>query len=306
MTHDVAIVVPVRNEAATIVPLLESFERLTVFPEEVILVDGGSTDGTVEAMNRYLEGRKLPYGVRVIILPDALPGRGRNEGIRRTRCSFIACTDAGGRADPRWLEDLMAPMEQDPGCEMVIGKCLPELSNFFERCTFYVNLESPRSRSFIFFGGASIAFRKSLWQKVGGYPEDLYPCEDKAFLRKVKRRGLSAAVSDGGIVYWRSRSTLWDFFKQFFLYGRGDAQGRFVPHRYCLRALFYGTVLFLGWQGRWGLAILFLAGYLGVVSVRGWRRLKRGQALGILPVLFLTKDIAQLLGYLAGHFRRRR
>ena len=303
---EVAVVVPILNEEETIVSLLTSFERLTLFPKEVILVDGGSTDRTVEVMTRYLEGKKFPYDVQVMILSHALPGRGRNEGIRKTGCPLIACTDAGGYVDAAWLEDLMIPFKKDPSCEMVIGNCRPFTRTFFERCTFYVTLESPPRKSFIFLGGASIAFRRHLWEKIGGYPEFLYPCEDKYFLRAAKRRGVQAHLSDRALVYWKSRSTLGAFFKQYFLYGRGDGEGVFVRHRYLLRALFYGGLIIFWMQGQPKIVAAFLAAYLGLLSLKGCAVLRDLRVFIYLPILFLVKDLSQLLGYMVGNFRRGR
>ena len=303
---DVAIVIPLLNEEETVVFLLESFEKLTLYPKEIILVDGGSTDRTVERMNRYLEERKLPYEIQVMVLSKALPGRGRNEGIRHTHCSLVACTDAGGHVDPYWLEDLITPLRKNPECELVLGNCRPLATNFFERSTFYVTIESPLTKSFIFLGGASIAFRKRLWEKVKGYPEFLYPCEDKYFLRQVKRRGYAAHLSKRAIVYWKSRSTLWAFFKQYFLYGRGDGEGNFVRYRYLLRTLFYGAVLLEFLQKEWEGTTLLLGIYLGLLTMRGLVTLKDLRALFYLPFLFLIKDMAQLLGYGVGLFRRNR
>ena len=301
---DAAIVVPIFNEEKTILPLLGSFEQLSLFPKEIILVDGGSTDRTIETITRYLEGKKFPYDVQVVILSRALPGRGRNVGIRKTSCSLIACTDAGGTVDPRWLEDLVTPLKGNSSCEMVIGNCRSRARSFFERCTFYVTLESPQRKSFIFLGGATIAFRKRLWEKVGGYPESLYPCEDKYFLRSVKRRGFPVILSDRAVVYWQSRSTLWAFSKQYFLYGRGDGEGAFVRHRYFLRALFYGGILILGIQGHKQIAAALLAGYLGLLSLKGFITLKDLRVFIYVPILFFVKDLSQLFGYVIGSFRR--
>ena len=301
---EVAVVVPIWNEEKTVLPLLESFEKLSLFPKEIILVDGGSTDHTVEAIARYLEGKQFPYNVQLMVLSRALPGRGRNEGIRKTDCSLVACTDAGGTVDPHWLEDLVTPLKEDPSCEMVIGNCRPHTRNFFERSTFYVTIESRRRKSFIFLGGATIAFRKHLWEKVGGYPEFLYPCEDKYFLRAVKRRGICARLSDRAVVYWKSRPTLWAFLRQYFLYGRGHGEGVFVRHRYFLRALFYGGILIFAMEGQKQMVAVLLASYLGLLSLKGFMTLKDARVFFYLPVLFLVKDLSQLLGYIVGNFRR--
>ena len=203
-----------------------------------------------------------------------------------------------------WLEDLIGPLKTDPPCEMVIGNCKPIAKNFFERCTFYVTIEILRRTQLTFLGGASIAFRKQAWEKVGVYPEHLYPCEDKYFLTEVKKENLRVFLTDGAVVYWKSRPTPWAFFKQYFLYGRGDGEGRFVRHRYLLRSLFYGAVLTFLLVGRGNIAAGLLVCYLGYLSARGWYKLKDLRVFLYLPILFLLKDISQLLGYVIGSFRR--
>jgi glycosyltransferase involved in cell wall biosynthesis len=74
----VSVVVPVRNEEHTVGPLLEDLIAQTRRPDEVVVVDGGSTDRTAMVVQSYID---KGYPIRVIRTAHAYPGEGRNRGI---------------------------------------------------------------------------------------------------------------------------------------------------------------------------------------------------------------------------------
>ena len=208
--------------------------------------------------------------------------------------------------DPKWLEDLISPLRSKE-CDLVLGHCRPSVRTLFERSVFFVTIEVLKRDNFVFLGSASIAFKRTLWEAVGGYPERLYPCEDKFFLTKVRNRKAPVFLSEGADVFWRPRSNPLSFFLQYFRYGRGDGKVRFYPERYALRLLVYGGILLL-WLGRHpmpaALGVLALVGYWAALSLGGWKRIKNPLVFLILPFLFLIKDLAQLAGYPVGAAER--
>ena len=305
---DVAVVIPVFNEAQTIRGLLESLETQTRFPKEVLIVDGGSQDETVSVVKGYLQQSVFPYEIRLLRLEGrAFPGRARNEGVRRTRCSLIACADAGARLDPQWLEDLAGPLRTSEA-DLVIGTRKSDARTFFERCAFFVHIGMVRRDDIPFQGSASIAFRRRFWESVSGYPERLYPCEDKFFLTLALKKKARIHLSKGGIVYWRPRSHLGSFFLQYLGYGRGDGKARFYPERHFLRLAAYGGTLLLWAAGKKtlsGVGLIGLAAYWVKMTWRGWREFRDLRVWFLLPILFLTKDVAQMIGYTTGALARK-
>jgi len=107
-TCDVTVIIPVRNGAASLPPLLESLEQQTLARErfEVIVVDNGSSDATA--------GVASSYGVTVIEEPIANRSRARNRGAAAARGRLYAFTDADCVADSRWLEALLADADLAP------------------------------------------------------------------------------------------------------------------------------------------------------------------------------------------------
>src|SRR5579859_7998682 len=93
----VSLVIPIRDEEQTLPALFRSIRSQLRMPEEVILVDGGSTDNTV-SMTRELCNGDARF--RVVEAGPATPGRGRNVGVAAAVNDWVAFTDAGIELDP--------------------------------------------------------------------------------------------------------------------------------------------------------------------------------------------------------------
>src|SRR5215210_5884308 len=138
----ISLVVPVRNEEGSLARLVSSVRAQTRRPDEVLLVDGGSTDRTVELARELAAGDER---FRIVEAGAASPGRGRNVGASEARHPWLAFTDAGIGLDPEWLERLAEKVEEEPGTEVVYGNFEPLARTFFERCAAvaYVPPKSP-------------------------------------------------------------------------------------------------------------------------------------------------------------------
>ena len=113
---------------------MDSLLEQTRWPNEIVICDGGSEDSTVEILKEYL-GR-LP-GLRIVAEPGSNISQGRNRAVSEAKGTVIACTDAGVRLDPNWLEQLIAPFEEgaptQEGCVWAVGGFfVPEVSGPFQ------------------------------------------------------------------------------------------------------------------------------------------------------------------------------
>ena len=113
-----SIVIPVRNEHATVVALIARVRAVDCgMPKEMIVVDGASTDGTREALLALPAADDL-----ILVLEDAAHGKGRavRTGFERATGDIVMVQDADLELDPGEIPSLLAPILED-GQTVVLG-----------------------------------------------------------------------------------------------------------------------------------------------------------------------------------------
>ena len=308
----VSLVMTVLNEGQSIERLLRSLLRQTRRPDEVVIVDGGSTDDTLTRLELFAQSGQLD--VVVLSAPASNISQGRNIAIQAARNEIIAVTDAGVQLEEDWLEQLMRPFESQGAPDVVSGFFVSAPRTLFERVLGAITL--PRQEEIdpqtFHPSSRSVAFRKKDWEAVGGYPEWLDYCEDLLFDFWLRDAGFAFAFAPRALVHFRPRTTLRAFFKQYYRYARGDGKADFWRYRHLIRYGTYGALLLplllvVLHHPIWGVA--WLAG-LAATLLRPLRRLwphlaplptkERLQALLWMPLIYWTGDVAKMLGYPVG------
>ncbi len=311
----VSLVVPVRNEEGSLPALLDSIRRQTHRPVEVIIVDGGSTDGTLRVARALADTCE---GLRVIEGVEATPGRGRNIGIGAARTPWVALTDAGISLEPAWLENLVRVARADEAVSVVYGNYEADVRSFLERCAALVYLPPKEERAGGRMRGPSIAsalLKREVWEAVGGFP-DLRAAEDLFFMEHVERLNFKIAYAPQATVWWRLQPTLRQTFRKFALYSRHNVwAGRQWDWHYGLArqyAVWLGFVALAVAHSSYWLAFP-LAGLLlrAAKSIyvrregRGWSwLLNPAQLAGVLCVM-LAVDLGTFVGWAQAAWRPR-
>jgi len=317
--ESVSVICTVLNEGAAIQKLLDSLAGQTRQPDEVVFVDGGSTDDTVARLEAFAAAQ--PFPVRIIVESGANISRGRNTAIQAAAGPIIASTDAGVRLDPGWLAALTAPFAAPNPPQVVSGWFVPDPQSAFEvamGATVLPRLSDINPETFL-PSSRSVAFRKSAWQAAGGYPEWLDYCEDLIFDFRLRDETGPFAFAPQAVAHFRPRSSLRAFYRQYYQYARGDGKADLWRKRHAIRYLTYlaGIPLLtaLGawvWRGWWLVAALL--GFFGLFFtpyrrlVRQWGRLsaaEKAQAAAWVPVIRVTGDVAKMVGYPVGLAWRR-
>lgn len=295
-----ALIVTVLDEAATIDTLLQSVAAQTRAPDEIVIVDGGSSDGTLERLHAWQS--RLP--LTVVEAPGASISQGRNKAIAATQAELVAVTDAGVRLEPDWLANLLACMTER--VEVVSGFFVGEAHTRFERAmaaTVLPAVEDINAESFL-PSSRSVLFRRRAWQRVGGYPEWLDYCEDLVFDLALRRAGCRFVFQPQAVAHFRPRGTAKAFFRQYYLYARGDGKAGLWPRRHAIRYTTYLAALLLARRGPTGWLLLLIGGL--AYSWRPYQRLWRpadGLPAGemvLVPVIRLIGDVAKMLGFPVG------
>jgi len=285
-TNKITVIATVFNEKNNIKDLIASLKNQSLSPLEIIITDANSTDGTWEILTSLA---KNDPNLKIYKI-SGNRSKGRNAAIRKAKTEFIAVTDAGAIADFRWLEKLANALEE--GAFVAAGFYRPLTNNHFEKTVAAMtipSLETLDPKRFL-PSSRSVAFRKTAWEKAGGYPEEFSYNEDTPFDLTLKKTGYDFVFVPDAIVYWRPRGSLKAVFHQFFYYALGDGEvgiqyQDYLPIflRYLLLFLFpYGTYLAL---------VLW--------ALRLFRDLRKSKSLLFLPLRF-TIDIADMAGFLYG------
>lgn len=223
----VTIIATVLNEVEDITRLVPSLLAQDPPASEVIIVDGGSTDGTWEWMVEAAKDHPnfKPIRDESCNLKNC-PGpvsRGRNVAIAAANSEVIACADAGCTYAPEWLGRLTAPIMARSAIYALGGACLdltdPTMWDIVSAPFLgvkYSPTEPTKSCT-----ARSMAFTKELWKRIGGFPESVLLGDDTLFDLEA-RRLTSPAFVDNAKALYRPQNTLESARRQLARYATSD------------------------------------------------------------------------------------
>jgi glycosyltransferase involved in cell wall biosynthesis len=302
----VSLITTVLDAADHVGVFLDSVAGQTRPPDEVVVCDGGSTDGTLEVLRRA-------EGITLVEEAGANIARGRNIAIAAATHDLLAVSDADCVLDSEWLARLIEPIEA--GADVAMGFYRPIAEGFLQTCMAAVNLPDADEIDEASFmpSSRSVAFRREAIEAAGGYPEWLDIGEDMYVNHRWRELGLDLRLAPHAIARWRLRPTAAETWTQYFRYARGDAIAGMYPERHALRFAVYAGALY-AWSSRSRLLKLLTAAgavaYAAKPIGRAWRRLseptERLEAPAVVPAMMAFTDVAKMAGYLAGLRRRAR
>lgn len=272
----ISVVIPVRNEQASIRALLDSLLTQTLPPAEIVITDNGSTDATASIISEFI---KQGAPVNLVRSTPGLPGRGRNLAAAQAQNEWLAFIDAGTRPEPNWLEALAAAVESDT--DVVYGTYEPVVDSQFKVCAVMAYVAPPaveegrliRARSIV-----SALMKRSVWDFIGGFPEHLRSAEDLLFMNKIDAANFRVVRAPGALVHWQVQGTAWGTFKRFIGYARSNMRAGLwqqwqapVLKRYGVVLLSALPAIFLGSKWLVVTLLLWLALLAGRTFVRLWR-----------------------------------
>jgi GT2 family glycosyltransferase len=304
----VAVVATVLNERESLDAWLDGLATQIQRPDEIVIVDGGSHDGTWERLQVWAERMPLV----LLRAEGATISCGRNLAIARTTCDIIAVTDAGTRAGSDWLAELCKPFASD-AVDVVAGFFVPRLTSRWERAlaaTTLPDVTEVDPKTFL-PSSRSVAFRRTWFEAGVCYPEWLDYCEDVVWDLSLRRAGARVVFAPAAAVEFRVRPTLLAFARQYFFYARGDGKAGLFARRHAIRYTAYGVLLVGVLRGRpVELSVLAAAGlaYIAPAARRlRWRdRVARRHVVEMLLLVPLVAalraagDAAKMAGYPCG------
>jgi len=304
-----ALVTTCYQEAEAIDHFLDAILHQSRPPDEIVIVDAGSDDGTVQGIRARIAAG-APIGL--IVQPGANRSVGRNRAIEACTAELVDVTDVGSLPAADWFEQIVAPLEADADVDIVAGYYEPAPRSSWEAAVAAATVPAVDEVDPASFlpSSRSVAFRRRAWEAAGGYPEHAWHNEDTPFDLALKASGARFVFAPAALVRWRPQSSLRGLYTQFRRYARGDGEECLWFSHYakayllalaCL-GLLWVSLLWPGWL--WGyaaLAVLYWARHAG----RAKRRTRSWPVAALAPVANAIVDVAHLVGYTAGMLSRK-
>lgn len=306
----VTFITTVFNEEKSIEKLLLSLNGQSRFPDEIIIVDAGSTDETIKKIDSFQKNKEIKLKIKVI---EHKGNRsvGRNYAINHSLGNIIACSDAGCELDNDWLKNILLPFD-DNEIDVVAGYYKPLTNSVFQKCLATYTCVMPDkidSENFL-PSSRSIAFKKDAWKKVGEYNKWLNTCEDLYFAKELKKNGFIFKFKKDAIVYWAQRDNLRQAIAQFFGYAIGDGEARYIRKstpflfgRYLLGLLLLIFAILNNSIEIYILIFTLMLLYIYWSIQKNYKYVKDIKALLYLPLLQFTSDFSVILGTSIGLIR---
>ena len=178
-------IIPCYNHGEHLRGAIRSVEAIQDMPCEIIIVDDGSEQEATVKELKILEGE----GYMVIYQPNAGPGAARNNGIANARGRYIVPLDADDRIRAEYITNAFEILEHSPD----IGAVYSDFKRFgASEAAEYHKAYSVQGLLLDNVVGSCVIFRKSAWETVGGYDEQLkkgYGWEDWEFWINLAAHG---------------------------------------------------------------------------------------------------------------------
>jgi glycosyltransferase involved in cell wall biosynthesis len=304
----VTIIATVLNEVNDIARLVPSLLAQDPAPSEVIIVDGGSSDGTWEWMVEVAKDHPnfKPIRDESCNLKNCSGpvSRGRNVAIAAASSEIIACADAGCTYAPDWMAKLTAPIMAQSATYALGGACLDltdptmwDIASAPFLGVKYSPTEPSKSCT-----ARSMAFTKELWKRIGGFPESVLLGDDTLFDLEARRLTSPAFVDNAKAIY-RPQNTRDSATRQLSRYATSDGvldvrRVRLVRNGFrCLLQMI--AVLTLPWTILPALAVFAMQCWLAFhsdwsfIRTRGSRTIRARFAFSILVPWIITASHLQ-------------
>lgn len=222
----VSIVMPVRNEARTIIEALDAIDRQT-YPAariEIIVVDGQSTDATAATVRQRM--RRDPR-LRLIAGDYNCPAA-MNVGIAGSTGSLVAKIDGHGYINPSFLDVAVAYLLRHPDCACVGGQIVPIGTTRTARANMYARFSRFGVGAGVYTSPSTVhgadtvqcgVYVKQHLVQVGGFDPDLQYGEDEEVNHRLVRAGFTIVFHPAMRFHYYARPTFRSLFVQYRNYG---------------------------------------------------------------------------------------
>ena len=317
----ITIILPIRNEAKHIKQTLESilYQKDIEQEIEVLIVDGMSTDNTRDIIIKYQKGHP---NIHLIDNPEKIVSTGFNRALNESKGVIIIRVDGHCEIVPDYIQKCLKCLEKinadcvggatDHVASGLVGKSIKMAqSSFFGvgGVSFRKKVEDGQFVDTLAFG----AYKRNVFEKFGGYDEELIRNQDDEFNFRIGQGGGKIWLDPSIKSYYYSRTSILKLFKQYFQYGfykirvaqkrKGFSSWRHLVPGCFVFALISSIFLFNGFFIKWPF-FLIMALYISLNVIFSLSKLYNNQthlfSIILLPITYITMHLAYGIGTIIG------
>lgn len=217
----VSVVVLTKNSARTIKQCLESVVKER--PNEILVVDGMSTDATLAYVSRY--------PVKVVTDASCSLGRSRQLGVNSASGTYVMFVDSDVELTSGCVKKLVDELEERGWAGILAKLVSKENLSYWQRSSHWQNEANPHSEigQQDYIVTAATLFRRDLLSRYQFDPDFIEAAEDIDVSWRLTRDGYVVGISTAVTVYHTYRREFFAFFRYLIRYGRGYAR---LMHKY--------------------------------------------------------------------------
>ncbi len=215
----ISVVIPVYNGAKTIAQTVECLFRQTLKPDEIIIVDDGSTDKTQEALSKF------DRRIRLLTQPNGGPASARNRGVKAAASRFVAFTDSDCQPDQDWLLNLSRGFDNDrvAGVGGAVRSAVRGLTGEYADAVRLLDPQPDETGEIPYLITANACFRRAALIEAGLFNECFRKPggEEPDLCLRIKKLGYEFRFVEQALVRHHHRQNIKSFLKTIANYGEG-------------------------------------------------------------------------------------
>lgn len=241
LKNDISIIIPIYNEENSLNNLLLAISNQSLLPNEIIFVDSGSQDKSIEIIEEFKASNKSKFNIFILINPLGFPGSNRNYGIQHANNNWIAFLDAGVEPEKNWLS------------ELINYKDSRNLNAVFGVCKFDGNTSLQKSFCAISHGCGSVRhclpsslFHISIFNEIGLFEENIRASEDLVWMNKFKKLFTKLPICRNALVNYKDYpDNFKDFINKYYTYEKHSIKSNIVNRTQIFINLFLTFLILL-------------------------------------------------------------
>jgi glycosyltransferase involved in cell wall biosynthesis len=203
----ISVIIPAYNASKTIQETIDSVLSQTLQDFEIIVIDDGSIDSTVEIVSSIQDHR-----LKVFSYPNAKQAASRNRGFAHSTGEFISFLDADDLWTPNKLEAQLKALQDNPQAAVAYSwsHCIDEKGKFLREASHSTSSGDVYAKLLLcdfLDNGSNPLIRRQALLEVGGFDESLPPAEDWDMWLRLAARYHFVAVPYPHILYRQSPSS---------------------------------------------------------------------------------------------------